>query len=104
MKRPITKFETLTVGEILSEEYLVPNGITSCRLAREMGVSTTTVLDIINGKRRLTVDTALRLSRFFGTTERFRLTLQNDIDIRAQKEKLAPQLKHIRTISGQKDS
>ena len=75
MKRVREKIEPPSVGTILSEEYLKPNEITSYRLAKEIGVSTTTVLDIIAGKRRLTVDTALRLSKFFGTSERFWLRL-----------------------------
>jgi len=98
MKRVRERIETPTVGEILAEEYLKPNEITSYRLAKEIGVSTTTVLDIIAGKRRLTVDTALRLSKFFGTSERFWLNLQNDIDIRIHKEKMGNKLQKIRTI------
>lgn len=98
MRKVKEKIETPTIGEILTEEYLEPNRITSYRLAKEIGVSTTTVLDIINGKRRLTVDTALRLSKFFGTSERFWLNLQNDTDIRDQKGKLEAKLKKIRTI------
>ncbi len=98
MKKVRETFVAPTIGEILTEEYLEPNGITSYRLAKEIGVSTTTVLDIINGKRRLTVDTALRLSKFFGTSERFWLNLQNDLDIRDQKGKLEAKLKKIRTI------
>jgi addiction module HigA family antidote len=98
MRKVKEEIETPTIGEILTAEYLEPNGITSYRLAKEIGVSTTTVLDIINGRRRLTVDTALRLSKFFGTSERFWLNLQNDIDIRDQKGKLEAKLKKIRTI------
>jgi antitoxin HigA-1 len=98
MRKVKEKIETPTIGEILKEEYLQPNGITSYRLAKEIGVSTTTVLDIINGKRGLTVDTALRLSKFFGTSERFWLNLQNDLDIREQKGKLDAKLRKIRTI------
>ncbi len=101
MKKVKEKIETPTVGEILTEEYLEPSGITSYRLAKEIGVSTTTVLDIINGKRRVTADTALRLSKFFGTSERFWLNIQNDIDIRTQKEGLGAKLKRIRTIPRQ---
>ncbi|MCL4540275.1 MAG: HigA family addiction module antitoxin [Bacteroidetes bacterium] len=99
MKRVREKIEPPSVGTILSEEYLKPNEITSYRLAKEIGVSTTTVLDIIAGKRRLTVDTALRLSKFFGTSERFWLNLQNDIDIRMHKEKFGNRLQKIRTIT-----
>lgn len=99
MKRVREKIDPPSVGTILSEEYLKPNEITSYRLAKEIGVSTTTVLDIIAGKRRLTVDTALRLSKFFGTSERFWLNLQNDIDIRMHKEKFGNKLQKIRTIT-----
>jgi antitoxin HigA-1 len=98
MRKVKEKIETPTIGKILKEEYLQPNGITSYRLAKEIGVSTTTVLDINNGKRRLTVDTALRLLKFFGTSERFWLNLQNDLDIRDQKGKLEAKLRKIRTI------
>ena len=83
------------VGEILREEFLDPFGITAYRLAKSINVSTTTILDILNGKRKITVDTSLRLSRFFGNSERFWLNLQNDIDLRNQREKLRPDLKKI---------
>lgn len=83
------------VGEILREEFLNPLGITAYRLAKEINVSTTTVLDILNCKRKITVDTALRLSRFFGNSERFWLNLQNDIDLRNQRNKLYLDLKKI---------
>jgi len=99
MKKNRNKINTPTLGEILSEEFLKPNAITSYRLAKEIGVSTTTVLDIINNKRRLTVDMALRFSKFFGTSERFWLNLQNDIDIRIQKAELNAKLRKIRTLS-----
>ncbi len=89
------RIKTPTVGEILHEEFLEPSGITAYRLAKEINVSTTTILDIVNGHRKITVDTALRLSRFFGNSERFWLNLQNDIDLRNQREKLRFALKKI---------
>ncbi len=89
------KIPTPCVGEILREEFLDPFGITAYRLAKSINVSTTTILDILNGKRKITVDTSLRLSRFFGNSERFWLNLQNDIDLRNQREKLRPDLKKI---------
>ena len=92
------KIKTPPVGEILREEFLEPTGITPYRLAKEINVSTTTVLEIVNGNRKITVDTALRLSRFFGNSERFWLNLQNDIDIRNQRGKLSADLKKITPV------
>jgi antitoxin HigA-1 len=93
---PKTKrIKTPSAGEIFREEFLEPSGITAYRLAKEINVSTTTILEILNGHRKITVDTALRLSRFFGNSERFWLNLQNDIDLRNQREKLRVDLKKI---------
>jgi len=89
------KLPTPGVGEILCEEFLDPLGITAYRLAKEINVSTTTILAILNSNRKITVDTALRLSRFFGNSERFWLNLQNDIDLRNQRDKLHSDLKKI---------
>jgi antitoxin HigA-1 len=90
-----SRMKTPSVGEILREEFLEPLGITAYRLAKEINVSTTTVLDIVNDNRKITVDTALRFSRFFGNSERFWLNLQNDIDLRNKSEKLRKDLKKI---------
>ena len=89
------KLPTPGVGEILREEFLDPLGITAYRLAKETNVSTTTILAILNSNRKITVDTALRLSRFLGNSERFWLNLQNDIDLRNQRDKLHSDLKKI---------
>ncbi len=89
------KIPTPTVGEILREEFLEPLGITSYRLAKEINVSTTTILDIVNNNRKITVDTALRLSRYFGNSAHFWLNMQNDIDIRNQQAKIAPDIEKI---------
>jgi addiction module HigA family antidote len=84
-----------TVGEILRKEFLEPYSITAYRLAKEINVSTTTVLDILNNNRKITVDTALRLCRYFGNSAHFWLNLQNDIDIRNQQVKIASDIKKI---------
>jgi len=81
------RIPTPTVGEIIREEFLEPLGLTAYRLAKGLNLSTTTVLDILNGRRRITVETALRLSRYFGNSAKFWLNLQNDIDLRIQAEK-----------------
>jgi len=68
-------------GEILSEEFLIPLNITAYRLAKETNIPQTRISEIIKGNRRVTADTALRLSIFFGNSARFWLGLQNDYDI-----------------------
>lgn len=89
---------TPSVGEILSEEFLQPLEITPYRLAKELHVATSSILDIVHDRRRLSVDMALRLSRYFGTSERFWLNLQNEIDIRNRRESLARDLETIHPI------
>jgi addiction module HigA family antidote len=89
---------TPTVGEILSEEFLQPLEITPYRLAKELHVATSSILDIVHDRRRLSVDMALRLSRYFGTSERFWLNLQNEMDIRERRQSLAQDLETIHPI------
>ena len=68
-------------GEILQEEFLIPLKITPYRLAKETRIPQTRISEIIKGNRRITADTALRLSQFFGNTAKFWLGLQDDFDI-----------------------
>ena len=68
-------------GEILREEFLKPLGLSQTRLGRDLGVSPRRINEIIHGKRRVTADTALRLSRYFGTSAEFWLGLQADYDL-----------------------
>ncbi len=68
-------------GEILLEEFLLPLGITACKLSKDTDIPQTRISQIIKGKRRITADTALRLASYFGTTAKFWLGLQNDYDI-----------------------
>ena len=75
----------ITPGEILQEEFLVPMGISQYRLAKELNIPQTRVSGIINSSRRITADTALRLSLFFGNSAKFWLGLQNDFDIENAK-------------------
>ncbi len=89
---------TPTIGEILNEEFLQPLEMTPYRLSKELHVSTSTVLDLVHGKRRLTTDMALRLSKLFGTSERFWINLQANIDVRNRKPELEPELEKIHPI------
>jgi antitoxin HigA-1 len=72
-------------GEVLVEEFLKPFNITAYRLAKELSLPQTRISEIINGRRRITADTALRLSQYFGTSPKFWLGLQDDYDIEEEK-------------------
>ena len=93
------RIPTPTVGEILRGEFLEPLGMTPYRLAMELRVATSSVLDLIHGRRRVSVDMALRLARLFGTTERFWLNLQNEIDVRNRREELSHELAAIQPVA-----
>jgi addiction module HigA family antidote len=69
-------------GDILFTEFLEPMGLTSYRLAKELGVPLPRVYDIVKGKRSVSADTALRLGAFFGLPAQFWMNLQNDYDLR----------------------
>ena len=84
-----------TPGEILLEEFLKPMGITQYRLAKEIGVPQRRIGEIIAGKRAVTADTGLRLSRFFGTSDGFWVGLQTDYDTAKAKDALSDVLSRI---------
>ena len=79
-------------GEVLLEEFLKPMGISQNHLALKIGVPARRINEIVLGKRRVTADTALRLSRYFGTTARFWLGLQMDYDLDIAAEELGERL------------
>ncbi|HZF12140.1 MAG TPA: HigA family addiction module antitoxin [Thermoanaerobaculia bacterium] len=83
------KLANVHPGEILAEEFLKPLGISQNRLAREIRVPPRRVNEIVLGKRAITPDTALRLARYFGTSERFWLGLQMDFDLEEARAALA---------------
>lgn len=82
-------------GEILHEEFLVPMGITRYRLAKAIGVPAARIGEIIAGRRSITIDTGLRLSRYLGQSEDFWLGLQDDYDRAMVRPELEPILKAI---------
>ncbi len=81
--------EPIHPGEILMEEFLEPLGISQYRLAKDISVPPRRINEIVHGKRSITADTALRLSRFFATTERFWLNLQIRYDLEVEKDRLS---------------
>jgi len=86
-------------GEILLSEYLEPLDVTQHRLAVAIGVSPRRINEIVHGKRRISADTALRLARYFGTTERFWLNLQARHDLEVERDRLAHSLKQIQPLA-----
>ena len=79
-------------GEILSEEFLKPLEISQYRLAKDISVPPRRVNEIVLGRRGITADTALRLSRYFGTTDRFWLNLQTRYDLEIERDRLGGRL------------
>jgi addiction module HigA family antidote len=79
-------------------EYLEPLGVTQHRLALAIGVPPRRVNEIVHGKRRITADTALRMARYFGTTERFWLNLQGRYDVEIERERLTEALDEIQPL------
>lgn len=79
------KLDNIHPGEILLEEFLIPMEITAYRLSKDLEIPQTRISQIIKGKRRITADTALRLSSYFGNTAKFWLGLQDDYDLEEEK-------------------
>lgn len=91
--------ETPKIGEILKEEFLDPLGITAYRLSRELNVSTSSVLDLIHNRRKISVEMALRLSKFFGNSHKFWINLQTEIDVRETRAKMDKEIEKIHQFS-----
>jgi antitoxin HigA-1 len=92
------KLSPIHPGEILQEEFLVPLGISQYRVAKETSVSPRRINEIVRGMRAITADTALRLSRYFGTSERFWLNLQVRYDLELEKDRLGDRLRREVTV------
>lgn len=87
-------------GEILLEEFLTPMQLTAYRLSKDTGIPQTRISAIIKGTRSITADTALRFAKYFGTTPKFWLGIQDDFDIEEQSKNLKSQLNSIAKFSG----
>jgi len=86
------KLAPIHPGEVLNEEFLSPLGISQYRLAKETSVSPRRINEIVDGARAISADTALRLARYFGTSERFWLNLQSRYDLEIEKDRLGKRL------------
>jgi len=92
------KLPNIHPGEVLMEEFLIPMEISSYRLAKEIGIPQTRVSEITKGRRRITADTALRLSTYFGNSPKFWLGLQDDYDVEEEGKLIAKELKAIKKV------
>ena len=86
------KLEPVHPGEVLLEEFLAAMGISQYRLAMDINVSARRINEIVHGKRAISADTALRLARYFGTSERFWLNLQAQFDLDLERDRLGTRL------------
>jgi addiction module HigA family antidote len=96
------KLKNIHPGEILQEEFLIPLEITSYRLSKDLKIPQTRISEIIKGNRRITADTALRLSQYFGNSAKFWLGLQDDFDIEEGAENKREELQSIKQFTIQK--
>ena len=95
----MSRLKNIHPGEILKEEFLLPMGISAYRLSKEIGIPQTRTSQIIKGKRRITADTALRLSKYFGTSAKFWMGLQNDFDLEEESQNIKKELDQIAEVN-----
>jgi len=86
-------------GETLLEEFLRPLGVSQYQLAKAVGVPARRINEIVHGQRRISADTALRLARYFGTSERFWVNLQARYDLELEKDRLGTALDDIQPLN-----
>lgn len=87
-----------TISEILREEFMEPMKLSAYQLAKEIHVPVSRIQAILNGSRRITADTSLRLAKLFGVSDRYFLDMQSDLDIRALKSSIQEELDNITTF------
>lgn len=81
------KIPTPKISEILAEDFMKPFGLSAYALSKQLGIPTSRIQDILHDRRKITVDTSIRLGRFFNVSPRYFLNLQNDLDIREAEER-----------------
>lgn len=97
--KPMKKENNNHPGKILKKKFLVPAGISGYKLATDIKIPQTRISEIIKGNRRITVDTALRLSVYFGNSPKYWLNMQDEFDLEKESKKIRPVLKSIRPVS-----
>ena len=96
----MAKLENIHPGEVLMEEFLKPLEITAYRLSKDLGIPQTRISEILKGRRRISADTALRLSKYFGNSAKFWLGLQDDYDL---EEELLTRKQEFQKIKRRRD-
>ena len=96
MRNKMKKLRNIHPGEILQEEFLIPLKISAYRLSKGIGIPQTRISEITKGNRRITADTALRLSKYFGNSAKFWLGIQDDFDIEEESNQKKTQLNAIK--------
>ena len=96
----MAKLENIHPGEVLLEEFLNPLEITAYRLSKDLGIPQTRISEILKGRRRISADTALRLSKYFGNSAKFWLGLQDDFDL---EEEMSTRKQEFQKIKRRKD-
>lgn len=92
------RLKNIHPGEVLTKEFLIPLNITAYRLSKDIDIPQTRVSAILKGNRRITADTALRLSKYFRNSAKFWLGLQDDFDLEEEKVSKKKDLKHISPV------
>ena len=95
----MTKLKNIHPGDILLHEFLEPMGVSQNKLARDISVPPRRINEIVLGKRAITADTALRLARYFGSSEKFWLGLQDDYDLEEASKKMGEALDQISAVA-----
>jgi len=95
----MAKLKNIHPGEVLLEEFLLPLNISAYRLAKDVEIPQTRISEIIKGNRRITADTALRFSKYFGNSAKFWLGMQDDFDIEEELSSKGSSLQSIKTFS-----
>ncbi len=98
------KLRNITPGEVLLEEFLVPIEISQYRLSKDLEIPQTRISEIIKGNRRISADTAVRLSAYFGNSAKFWLGLQDDYDIENELKEKSNEVKRINRIRKEKEN
>ena len=91
--------KTPTIGEILNEEFFTPLGLSAYKVAQAINVPVSRIQDILHDRRRITVDTSLRLAKFLGVSDDYFISLQDDIDIRNLKIELSEELDGLKPFT-----
>ena len=91
--------ETPKMSEILSEEFMIPFGLSAYKLAQEIHVPVSRIQDILHDRRKITADTSIRLGKFFGVSDRYFLDMKDDIDIRNTKMQIMEDINTISTFN-----